>query len=92
MALADFLICLLESPRKLDFNNNPALSNLIRAIGNLKLPRRTKKKITVLLIKQRTSPGELYGYLESFPRLAQLYFNTPELADQLASFFQEIDS
>jgi hypothetical protein len=89
---ADFLICLLERSEIIDFNDNPALLDLIREVGNLKLPKKVRKKIVFLLIKQRAYPPILSPYLERFPKLADLYYNSPELAGQLSLILQEIDS
>ena len=89
---ADFLICLLERLKNLDFNQNPALPDLIQEVGRLKLSRSVRKKIATLLIKQQIHPPLLAPYLEPFPTLAQLYYNNHELAEQLSAFLQEINS
>jgi hypothetical protein len=91
-AAADYLICLLERLDKLDVHENPALADLIREVGNLKLPRQTRKKVALLLIKQGANPGILGPYVESFPALAKIYYDNQELAGQLSALLQEMDA
>src|SRR6185437_6860280 len=89
---SDFLISLLNMSKVINFDENPALYDLIRTVARFKLPVSVRNKLGLLLLSRKVDPALVAPLLERSPKLLKLFYTSPDIVHQLSEILQEIES